>query len=83
MDIVRKGGRYLVIGASEPRPVQMRATHFNLRQLTVAGTMSGDMPHYYRALTFLDDHQDRFSFGDLLGSRFGLDQVGDALAGME
>lgn len=61
----------------------MRATHFNLRQLTVAGTMSGDVSHYYRALTFLDDHQDRFSFGDLLGSRFTLDQVGDALAGME
>ncbi|MCW2722517.1 MAG: 5-exo-alcohol dehydrogenase [Pseudonocardia sp.] len=83
MDLVRRGGRYLVLGASEPKPVEMRATYLNLRQLTVAGTMSGDISHYYRALRFLDDHQDRFSFGDLLGNRFSLDQVGDALLGME
>lgn len=83
MDLIRRGGRYLVIGASEPRPVEIRPTHFNLRQLTVAGTMSGDVSHYYRALTFLRDHQDRFSFGDLLGSRYSLDQVGEALDGME
>jgi L-iditol 2-dehydrogenase len=83
LDLLRRGGRYLVIGASEPRPVPVRPTNFNLRQLTVAGTMSGDIPHYYRALAFLADHSDRFSFGDLLGSRFSLDQVGDALAGME
>jgi L-iditol 2-dehydrogenase len=83
MDLVRRGGRYLIIGASEPRPVEIRPTYFNLRQLTVAGTMSGDVSHYYRALTFLHDHQDRFSFGDLLGSRYSLDQVGEALDGME
>jgi threonine dehydrogenase-like Zn-dependent dehydrogenase len=83
MDLVRRGGRYLVLGASEPKPVEMRATYLNLRQLTVAGTMSGDISHYYRALRFLDDHKNRFSFGDLLGNRFALDQVGDALLGME
>jgi len=83
MDLVRRGGRYLVLGASESRPVEIRPTSFNLRQLTVAGTMSGDVSHYYRALTFLKDHGDRFSFGDLLGSRFSLDQVGEALDGME
>jgi D-arabinose 1-dehydrogenase-like Zn-dependent alcohol dehydrogenase len=83
LDLLRRGGRYLVIGASEPRPALVRPTYFNLGQLTVAGTMSGDIPHYYRALQFLADHQDRFSFGDLLGSRFSLEQVGDALDGME
>lgn len=83
IDIVRRGGRYAVIGASEPRPAEIRPTNFNLRQLTVAGTMSGDIQHYYRALQFLADYQDRFSFGDLLGSRYSLEQVGDALDGME
>lgn len=83
MDLVRRGGRYLVIGASEAKPVPMPATYFNLRQLTVAGTMSGDISHYYRALSFLRAHQDRFSFDDLLGTRFSLDQVGDAVAGIE
>lgn len=83
MELVRRGGRYLIIGASEALPAAIRPTYFNLRQLTVAGTMSGDIQHYYRALSFLQDHQDRFSFGDLLGSRFSLEEVGGALAGME
>jgi len=83
MDLLRRGGRYLVIGASEPHPVEIRPTYFNLRQLTVAGTMSGDVSHYYKALSFLRDHQDRFSFHDLLGSRYPLSDVGDALGAME
>lgn len=83
MDLVRRGGRYLVVGASDPRPAQIRPTDFPLRQLTVAGSMSGDISHYYRALTFLRDHQDRVSFSDILGSRFALDQVGEALDAME
>ena len=83
MDLLRRGGRYLVIGASEPNPVPVHPTYFNLRQLTVAGTMSGDVSHYYRALSFLHDHRDRFSFEDLLGSRYSLNQVDDALGAME
>lgn len=83
LDVVRRGGRYLVIGAAEPGPAEVRPTYFNLRQLTVAGTMSGDIPHYYRALRFLADHQDRFRFSDLLGSRFSLEEVGAAIDGVE
>lgn len=83
LDLVRRGGRYLVVGAAEPTPVEIRASYFNLRQLTVAGTMSGDISHYYRAMTFLDDNKDRFAFDDLLGSRFTLGDVDAALAGLE
>lgn len=83
MELVRRGGRYLIIGASDPRPVEIKASYFNLRQLTVAGTMSGDISHYYRALNFLDAQQNRFSFDDLLSTRFQLDQVNSAIEGME
>lgn len=83
MDLLRRGGRYLVIGQADPNPVEIHATYFNLRQLTVAGTMSGDISHYYKALNFLADHQDRFSFSDLLGSRNSLDQVANALDALE
>lgn len=83
MDLLRRGGRYLVIGAADPKPVEVHATYFNLRQLTVAGTMSGDISHYYKALNFLADHQDKFSFTDLLGSRNSLNEVGNALDALE
>ncbi|MDF2050481.1 zinc-binding dehydrogenase [Arthrobacter sp. Cr_A7] len=83
MNLIRRGGRYLVLGASDPRPAEIHPTYFNLRQLTVAGTMSGDISHYYRALSFLEAHENEFSFGDLLSSRYRLDEVDAALAGME
>lgn len=83
MDLLRRGGRYLVIGQADPKTVDIHATYFNLRQLTVSGTMSGDISHYYKALNFLRDHQDNFSFGDLFGSRYPLEEVGSALQALE
>jgi threonine dehydrogenase-like Zn-dependent dehydrogenase len=82
LELVRPGGKYLVVGAAERRASPVRATHFNQRQLTVLGTISADVSHYYRALQFLADHGDRFDFGALLGNSYGLDQVNDALASM-
>jgi L-iditol 2-dehydrogenase len=82
LDLVRTGGRYLIVGASEPRPSQIYATHFNTRQLTVVGTVSADVSHYYRALQFLVDHRDRFDFPVMLGHEYRLDQVNDALDSM-
>lgn len=83
LEIVRRGGRYLVIGASQPGKVAIQASYVNLRELTIAGVMSGDASHYYRALTFLDDHKDRFPFEDLLGTRYALADVNAALIGVE
>lgn len=83
MDLVRRGGRYLIIGQADPNPVEIRATYFNLRQLTVAGIMSADISHYYRALQFLSDHQDKFPFHELLGNRYSLSGVNEALDSMK
>lgn len=83
MGLLRRGGRYLVIGQAETKPVEIHATRFNIGQLTVSGTMGGDISHYYKALTFLRDYQDRFSFSDLLGSRNSLADVEKALTAME
>ena len=83
MDLLRRGGRYLVIGQADPRTVEIHATYFNLRQLTVSGTMSGDISHYFKALNFLRDYQAKFSFTDLLGSRNSLEQVANALDALE
>lgn len=80
---MRRGGRYLIIGASEPKPVELRASYINLRQLTIAGTVSGDISHYHQAMTFLDDHRSRFSLEGLLSSRSNFDGVNLDLAGME
>lgn len=81
-DIIRKGGRYLVIGQANTQPMPLRGTDFNHRQLQVTGSLSGDMPHYYRAMRFLADFKDKFPFEDLLGGSYSLETVGVALEEM-
>ncbi|QIN80002.1 zinc-binding dehydrogenase [Rubrobacter marinus] len=83
MNLIRRGGRYLILGQADPNPVEISGTYFNLRQLTVAGTMSADISHYYRALQFLSDHQEKFPFHELLGNKYGLSGVNDALESMK
>jgi threonine dehydrogenase-like Zn-dependent dehydrogenase len=80
--LARRGGRYLVVGQADPRPVSVRGTDFNIRQLTVVGVLGGDIPHYFKAIRFLSENQSRFHFADLLGSRYSFDKVNEALGAL-
>jgi D-arabinose 1-dehydrogenase-like Zn-dependent alcohol dehydrogenase len=82
LDLIRNGGRYLVVGQAEGRLSKIHATTINMRQLTLVGSLSGDVSHYYRALQFLADNADRFDFSQLLGDTYGLHEVNEALASM-
>lgn len=82
MDLVRRGGRYLIVGQAERRRASIDATYINLRQISLVGTVSADISHYYRALQFLADHGGRFDFSMVLGNRYRIDEVNDALAAM-
>jgi len=79
VDFARRGGRYLVIGQSDPTPARLRGTLFNVGQLTVTGSVSADISHYYRALQFASDNVDRFPFASLLGTEYSLSNVSNAL----
>lgn len=78
LDLTRRGGKVAVVGASDPRPSLVSATHFNLRQVAVVGTVAADVSHYHRAMEFLLRQQHRFDFSAILGRHFDLSQVNDA-----
>jgi threonine dehydrogenase-like Zn-dependent dehydrogenase len=82
IDLARRGGRYLVIGQVGDYQVSMAPRLVVEKQLSVLGVMSGDTDHYYKALHFLDHNRDRFSFEDMLSTRYRLDQINDALEAM-
>ncbi|MBN9155790.1 MAG: zinc-binding dehydrogenase [Microbacterium sp.] len=83
LSLVRRGGRVLVVGAADPRPSAVLATNFNMRQISVSGSISADISHYWRALSLLSDRADEFDFSALLGASHGLDEVEDALQELE
>jgi len=75
----RQGGRFLVIGQSDPRPASIVGTSINQGQRTIIGSISADVSHYYGALLFASDHRERFPFAQLLGQEYGLESVDGAL----
>jgi L-iditol 2-dehydrogenase len=81
--MTRRGGRYVVAGQVGPHEVTMRPTDITKGHLTILGSFSASESQYWRAMQFLSRTQDRFDFDRLLSSRFRLDEVTSALAGMQ
>lgn len=80
ISLIRRGGRYLVIGQSDPKPTRILGTSLNQGQLTVFGYVSADVSHYYRALQFVSDHHERFPFAQLLDGPYTLSMVPQPLS---
>ena len=64
-------------------PQLVSAPRIVTRAIQVSGSMGGDIDSYYKALEFMRQTRDRFEFDRVLGDRYGLDQVHDALCRMQ
>jgi len=82
LEAVRRGGRFLVIGTTDPTPIAINATAFNIRELEVVGVLSGTVPHFYKAVRFLQAQGDRFTFSDMITNTYSLEQTPQALQAM-
>jgi threonine dehydrogenase-like Zn-dependent dehydrogenase len=78
MTIVRPGGRYLVIGQAHDKTVAFNPTDLVLKQVTVIGSRSASIEHYWRRLEFLSDNAGRFSWQDLISAHYRLEEVHQA-----
>ncbi|MBI4529165.1 MAG: zinc-binding dehydrogenase [Deltaproteobacteria bacterium] len=83
LDILRSGGRYLVIGQTDPSPISIQARHINLEMKEIVGAVSAAVRHFYKAMQFLKNCRDRFNFMEMLTNTYSLEQVNEALKSME
>ena len=83
LDMVRRGGRFLVGGQVGPHKVEIQPSTIMKNHLDVIGSMSASDNHYWKAMDFMARAQDEFDFDLMLTTRFGLDQVTEALHGMQ
>jgi L-iditol 2-dehydrogenase len=83
LDMVRRGGRFLVGGQVGPHKVEIQPSTIMKNHLEVIGSMSASDSHYWKAMDFMSKAQDEVDFDALLTTRFGLHQVTDALRGMQ
>ena len=79
IDLLRTGGRYLLVGAVFPsRPAEVSAEIVVRKLLTIQGIHNYAPEDLVTAVRFLTDTQSEYPFGKLVGSTFSLDETESA-----
>jgi L-iditol 2-dehydrogenase len=82
LEMVRRGGRFLVIGTTATRNVQISARRINKDMVEIIGVISAHVGHFYKAMQFLQSNRKRFDFSEMISSRYALNDVNEALESM-
>jgi L-iditol 2-dehydrogenase len=83
VEMIASAGRYVLIGSVGGPPQGILAGRLVTRQITMKGSFGGEIDSYYKALEFMRRHRTRFDFDLVLGERYGLGDVTDALQKMQ
>jgi L-iditol 2-dehydrogenase len=81
LDLVRDGGRVVIAGqytdagSTEVNPHRQ----INRKHVEVRGCWGSDFSHFYRAIELMARHHRRIPWRAMIGARFGLDELNDAL----
>lgn len=82
LEMVRRGGRFLVIGTTATRNVQISPRRINKDMVEIIGVISAHAGHFYKAMQFLQSNRARFDFTAMISNRYALADVNDALENM-
>jgi threonine dehydrogenase-like Zn-dependent dehydrogenase len=80
--MIRRGGRYLVIGQIGGHEVTLKPGEFVRKHIRLIGTLSASVAHYFKALQFLKHNRDRFAFIDLISNHYPLQRINEAMERM-
>ena len=83
LEMIRKGGRYLVIGQSTEATTTIKPSMIVSKGLDIFGSFSATIPHFYKALQLIKSKRTKYPFADIVTNKYSLEQANDALAGME
>lgn len=75
-------GRYVLIGATGAGTQEIEPHLIINRSLNVAGSFSGDIDSFHKAMLFMLAHRDRFDWDAVIGNRYPLEDLTEALEEM-
>jgi threonine dehydrogenase-like Zn-dependent dehydrogenase len=81
--MLRRGGRYAIVGQIHDTDVSFNPSQIVMKQATLTGSLSGAVDHYARALRFMDNNIDRFDWTRMITSHQPLEQINTALKRMK
>ena len=84
MDMVRRGGKYLVMGqTSMEAEIPIVPGLFMQKHLQVIGSASATIGHYYTALKLIQNRRKKYPFAEIVTNKYKLDQANEAVAAMK
>jgi L-iditol 2-dehydrogenase len=83
MEMVRRGGRYLVIGqTSMEAEIPIVPGMIMQKHLEIIGNASATIGHYYKALRLIQNRRNKYPFAEIVTNKYRLDQINEAVAAM-
>jgi L-iditol 2-dehydrogenase len=84
-DLVRDAGRYVIVGQyTDHGDIPLNPhTQINRKHLEILGCWGSDFSHVQHAMDVMARFNGRFDWSRLISRRYGLDEVGQALADVE
>lgn len=82
VDMIRRGGRYLVVGQLHNETLAFNPSAIVAKHLRLIGNSSGVTEHYYRALQFIKNHLNDLPWLDLISGRYPLEDINQAMTRM-
>jgi len=84
MDMVRRGGRYLIIGqTSMEAEIPVVPGMVMQKHLQIIGNASATIGHYYKALQLILNRRKKYPFADIVTNKYKLDQINEAVSAMK
>ena len=80
--MIGKGGRYLVLGQSSAKTVEMQPGILNGKGLTLVGSISAAIQHFYKALQFIKNKRTKYPFADIVSRKYQLEEINEAFTNM-
>lgn len=83
LELIQKGGKYLILGQTSAVTTPIMPSRINEKGLTIVGSVSAHIVHFYKALQFIKTHRAKYPFGDIVSRTYQLEDINQALADMQ
>jgi threonine dehydrogenase-like Zn-dependent dehydrogenase len=82
LEMIQKGGKYLILGQTSAQATPIMPSRINEKGLTLVGSVSAHIVHFYRALQFIKTNRNKYPFAEIISGTYKLEDINLALANM-
>lgn len=81
-DLLRPSGRFVVVGQVGDAVDPIPPAHLTRANLSILGSWSGTVTHYWQAMEFLRRTRDDVDYDQMISGRYALEDINTAMRGM-